>query len=57
MTVPDPVTRDVLASLKEVRCRLFARLEGLTDAEYLWEPVGNSLSIRPGDGGIFRVDE
>ena len=57
MTVPDPVTRDVLASLEEVRCRLFARLEGLTDAEYLWEPVGNSLSIRPGDGGVFRVDE
>lgn len=57
LTVPDPVTRDVLASFKGVQCRLFGRLEGLTDAEYLWEPVGDSLSIRPGDDGVFRGDE
>ena len=57
MTVPDPVTRDVLAIFENVRYRLFERLEGLTDAEYLWEPVGDSLSIRPGDDGVFRVDE
>jgi hypothetical protein len=56
-TVPDPVTRDVLAIFEGVRYRLFERLEGLTDAEYLWEPVGDSLSIRPGDDGVFRVDE
>lgn len=56
MTVPDPVTRDVLATFESVRFRLFERLEGLTDAEYLWEPVGDSLSIRPGVDGDFRVD-
>ena len=55
MTVPDPVTRDMLAIFEDVRSRLFERLEGLTDAEYLWEPVGDSLSIRPGDDGVFRV--
>ncbi len=57
MTVPDPVTRDLLAIFEGVRYRLFGRLEGLTDAEYLWEPVNNSLSIRPDDDGVFRVDE
>jgi DinB superfamily len=57
MTVPDPVTRDLLATFGDVRHRLFERLDGLTDAEYLWEPVGDSLSIRPHDDGGFRVDE
>ena len=54
-TVLDPATRDVLAIFENVRFRLFARLEGLTDAEYLWEPVDDSLSIHPGDDGVFRV--
>ncbi|MBR7835721.1 DinB family protein [Actinospica durhamensis] len=54
-TVLDPVTRDVLAIFEDARFRLFERLEGLTDAEYLWEPVSDSLSIRPGDDGAFRV--
>lgn len=54
-TALDPVTRDVLAIFEGVRFRLFARLEGLTDAEYLWEPVRDSLSIHPGDDGAFRV--
>jgi hypothetical protein len=53
----DPVTRDVLAVIEDVRSRLFERLDGLTDAEYLWEPVGDSLSIRPGTDGAFRGDE
>ena len=57
MTVPHPVTRDVLAIFESVRYRLFERIEGLTDAEYLWEPVADSLSIRPGDDGVFRVKE
>jgi len=55
MTVPDPVTRDVLAIFEDVRFRLFERLESLTNAEYLWEPVGDSLSIHPNDDGVFRV--
>ena len=56
MTVPDPVTQDLLATFGRVRSRLFERLEGLTDDEYLWEPARDSLSIRPGDDGFFRVD-
>jgi hypothetical protein len=57
MTAHDPVTRDLLATFEVVRYRLFGRLEGLTDAEYLWEPVDDSLSIRPGVDGVFGVDE
>jgi hypothetical protein len=55
MSVPDPVTRDVLVTLDDVRSRLFGRLEGLSDAEYHWEPVEDCLSIRAGDDGVFRV--
>lgn len=55
MIVPDPVTRDILAAFENVRFRLFERLEGLTDAEYHWEPVSDCISIRPGDDGVFRV--
>ncbi|MFG1990096.1 DinB family protein [Actinoplanes sp. NPDC048988] len=60
MTLPsasDPATRDVIAAFEAARSRLFGRLDGLTDAEYLWEPVADSLSIRAGDDGIFRVAE
>src|SRR6266545_5541585 len=28
------------------------RLDGLTDDEYLWEPVPGAWSIRPGDDGL-----
>jgi hypothetical protein len=56
-TVSHPVTRDMLAIFERVRYRLFERLEGLTDVEHLWEPVTDSLSIRPGDDGVFRVNE
>jgi hypothetical protein len=31
--------------------RLDARLAGLTDEEYLWEPVPSSWTVRPVDGG------
>ncbi|NUR27547.1 MAG: hypothetical protein HOV83_17190 [Catenulispora sp.] len=43
MTEPDRVTRDVLAIIEDVRCRLFKRLEGLTDADgdrRLLAPIG-----------------
>ncbi len=53
--VSDPVTRDVLAAFENVRTRLFERVKGLTDAEYLWEPVSDCVSIEPGDDGVFRV--
>ncbi|MEW2498662.1 DinB family protein [Streptomyces nodosus] len=55
MIVPDPVARDFLAIFERERARLFERLEGLTDAEYLWEPASDCISIRPGDDGVFRV--
>ncbi|MFT4263065.1 MAG: DinB family protein [Nocardioides sp.] len=55
--MPNPVTRDLLTTFEGVRSRLFGRLEGLTDAEYLWEPADDSLNIRPGKDGSFGVDE
>jgi hypothetical protein len=33
-----------------------SRLEGLTDAEYLWEPAAGSLTIRPGTEGRYMLD-
>ncbi|MFD6447455.1 DinB family protein [Promicromonospora sp. NPDC060204] len=54
-TAPDPATRDILAIFERARTRLFGRLEGLTDAEYHWEPVDDCLSIRRGDDGVYRV--
>ncbi|UYM25556.1 DinB family protein [Streptomyces albus] len=50
-----PATRDLLAVFERARTRLFGRLDGLTDAEYHWEPVGDCVGVRPGDDGVFRV--
>ncbi len=43
---PGPVTRAFLQIFEETRERIFGRLEGLTDAEYLWEPVPSCLTVR-----------
>ncbi|MEY9940144.1 DinB family protein [Streptacidiphilus sp. MAP5-3] len=52
-----PITRDVLMTLDEARDRILARLDGLSDAEYLWQPVPDCLTVRPSDdGGRFRAD-
>lgn len=51
-----PVTRDVLMTLDEARDRLLARLDGLSDAEYLWQPVPDCLTVRPCADGGFRAD-
>ncbi|MHA6762582.1 DinB family protein [Streptacidiphilus sp. PAMC 29251] len=56
MTPPGPVTRDVLTTFDDVRDRTLARLEGLSDAEYLWEPVGGCLTVRASEDGAFRAD-
>jgi hypothetical protein len=32
------------------------RLDGLTDDEFLWEPVAGCWSVRPGDDGVWRMD-
>ncbi|MEY6569819.1 hypothetical protein AB8B12_33840, partial [Streptomyces sp. PGLac3x] len=39
VTAHDPATGDLLAIFERARTRLFGRLDGLTDAEYHWEPV------------------
>ncbi|HWG25506.1 DinB family protein [Actinospica sp.] len=56
MTDTGPVTRDVLQTFEDVRSRLFARVEGLTDAEYLWEPVPDCMTLRADGDGVFRAD-
>lgn len=35
---------------------LWPRLQGLTDAEYLWQPVGGMWSVRPDAAGVVRPD-
>lgn len=35
---------------------LWPRLRGLTDDEYLWEPVDGAWSVRPGADGRLRLD-
>jgi hypothetical protein len=56
MTTRDRVTHDLLETLEVVRSRTFERLEGLTDAEYQWQPVPDCLTIRRTDDGVFRAD-
>ncbi|MET7313681.1 DinB family protein [Streptomyces sp. NPDC005571] len=56
MASPGPVTRDLLETFDDVRSRTFARLDGLTDAEYLWEPVASSMTLRADTNGVFRAD-
>jgi DinB superfamily len=56
MTSPGPVTADVLQTLDDVRDRMLARLEGLSDTEYLWEPVASCLTVRAGADGRWRAD-
>jgi hypothetical protein len=36
--------------------RLLTRLQGIGDEEYLWEPVGDSWSIRKSDSGEWTMD-
>lgn len=47
------ITQEMLALSDFAYQRLRTRLEGLTDDEYLWEPVPNCWTIRT-DGGGFR---
>src|SRR4051794_7742340 len=44
-----------LVSLAPFYERFRARIEGLSDAEYLWEPVAGCLTVRPGQLGPFRT--
>jgi hypothetical protein len=56
MTAPGPVTRDLIETFDDVRSRTLARLEGLTDVEYLWEPVASCMTLRTAADGLFRAD-
>jgi hypothetical protein len=49
--------KDDLVILTEyARSRLLERLDGLTDEEYLWEPVPACWSVRLREDGQWRVD-
>lgn len=54
--MPGSVKHELLALSRTAWNRLRARLDGLTDDEYLWEPVAGCWSIRPRDSGVFRPD-
>jgi hypothetical protein len=36
--------------------RFRRRIDGMTDDEYLWEPVAGCLTVRRGDDGVWRAD-
>lgn len=51
-SIRDSITR----AFDEVWRRTRGRLDGLTEAEYLWEPVPDGWSLRPDAGGRWRID-
>ena len=54
-SVGKSVTEELLALYDYAHWRQFDRLAGLTDAEYLWEPVPGCWSVRSGDDGVVRA--
>lgn len=50
-------TEELLALLDYVHNRLFDRFEGMSDAEYLWEPVQGCWSVRPDADGEYHPDK
>jgi hypothetical protein len=50
------VQRELVDLSDEVWRRTRARLDGLSDAEYLWEPAPGSWTIRPRDHGRLAAD-
>lgn len=52
----NPVTRDLMLTFEDVRTRTFARLEGITDDEFLWQPVPDCMTVRRMPDGEFRAD-
>jgi hypothetical protein len=49
-------TRSLLSTFDHVWSRLLARLDGLSDEEYLWEPVQGAWSLRLGPSGRWLLD-
>jgi len=53
---PTTEVRDVLlSSMDRMFAQLLARVEGLTEAEYLWEPAPGAWSVRPAPDGTPTV--
>ena len=48
--------KSLIAVFDYVWDRLTARLDGLTDGEYFWEPVPGCWSLRPDSQGRWRLD-
>ena len=48
--------RELVALSDEVWERIRDRLEGLSDAEYFWEPVPGCWTVRQRDGGSWTAD-
>ncbi|MEM7340808.1 MAG: DinB family protein [Actinomycetota bacterium] len=46
----------LLDSIDGMYAQLIARLEGLSDEEYRWEPVADMWAVRPDEEGSFGVD-
>ena len=46
----------LLAQMDEVYARLQQRLEGLTDVEYLWEPVPGCWTVHRDEAGAWITD-
>ncbi|MFC5186065.1 DinB family protein [Actinomadura harenae] len=46
----------LIALFGSVWTRTADRLAGLTDAEYLWEPVPDGWTVRPDASGRWRID-
>jgi hypothetical protein len=50
------MARDDVDLITNATDRLAGRLEGLTDDEYLWEPVPDCWSVRPAADSSWRAD-
>jgi uncharacterized damage-inducible protein DinB len=48
---------ELVDQLDSVYTRLVERLDGIGDAEYLWEPVSGSWSVRAGEDGVYRAEK
>ena len=52
----DATAGSLIATFDYVWARLTARLTGLTDDEYFWEPVAGCWSLRQSDDGRWLLD-
>jgi hypothetical protein len=48
---------DIMGLSDYVYQRTRSRVDGLTDDEYLWEPVAGCWTIRRTDSGVYRADD